>query len=41
MLVIGENDEPKLVVTDLLPHLGAEQIKKSLAEGITGEQLNL
>ena len=40
-VVIGENDEPKLVVTDLLPHLGAEQNKKSLAEGITGEQLNL
>ena len=38
---IGEGDEPKMVITDLLPHLGAEQYKKTLAEGITGEQLNL
>ncbi len=38
---IGEGDEPKLVICDLLPHLGAEQNKKSLAEGINGEQLNL
>ena len=40
-VAIGEGDEPKLVVNDLLPHLGAEQSKKTLAEGITGEQLNL
>ncbi len=40
-VVIGEGEEPKLVVNDLLPHLGAEQSKKTLAEGITGEQLNL
>ena len=38
---IGEGDEPKLVITDLLPHLGQEQSKKPLAEGIVGEQLNL
>ena len=37
----GEEGDPKLVVTDLLPHLGQEQSKKPLAEGITGEQLNL
>jgi len=40
-VVIGEGSEPKLVVNDLLPHLGAEQNKKSLSDGITGEQLNL
>ena len=40
-VVIGEGDEPKLVINDLLPHLGAEQNKKTLAEGIAGEQLNL
>ncbi len=40
-VVIGEGEEPKLVVNDLLPHLGAEQSKKTLAEGITGEQLNI
>ena len=40
-VVLGEGSEPKLVITDLLPHLGAEQSKKPLAEGITGEQLNL
>ena len=31
---IGEGDEPKLVITDLLPHLGAEQSKKPLSEAI-------
>jgi len=40
-VAIGEGDEPKLVISDLLPHLGAEQNKKPLNEGITGEQLNL
>jgi len=40
-VAIGEGNEPKLVVNDLLPHLGAEQSKKPLAEGITGEQLNI
>ena len=40
-VVIGEGDEPKLVINDLLPHLGAEQSKKTLAEGIAGEQLNI
>ena len=40
-VTIGEGDEPKLVINDLLPHLGAEQSKKTLAEGIAGEQLNL
>lgn len=37
----AEADEPKLVITDLLPHLGGEQNKKPLGEGIPGENLNL
>ena len=39
---IGEDDsDPVLVVSDLLPHLAADQMKKTLAEGIVGEQLNV
>lgn len=39
---IGEkDDEPKFVITDLLPHLGAEQGKRTLGEGIKGEELNV
>ena len=37
----GDEGDPKLVITDLLPRLGQEQSKKPLAEGIVGEQLNL
>lgn len=33
--------EPKFVITDLLPHLAADQMKKTLAEGFTGEGLNI
>ena len=33
--------DPKLVITDLLPHLGQEQGKKPLSEAIPGETLNL
>ncbi len=33
--------EPKLVINDLLPHLGGEQGRKPLNEGISGEQLNV
>ena len=41
-VVIGhEPGEPKFVITDLLPHLGADQMKKTMAEGITGEGLNI
>ena len=41
-VVIGrEKDEPKFVITDLLPHLAADQMKKTMAEGITGEGLNI
>lgn len=39
---IGEDDsDPKFVVNDLLPHLAAEQSKRTLAEGIKGEELNI
>lgn len=39
---IGENsDEPVFCVTDLLPHLAANQMKRTLAEGIKGEELNI
>ena len=41
-ITIGEDDsDPILMVTDLLPHLAADQMKKTLAEGIVGEQLNV
>lgn len=33
--------DPKLVITDLLPHLGQEQAKKPLASAIPAETLNL
>ncbi len=37
---IGD-DEICLCVTDLLPHLATEQMKKTMIEGIEGEKLNL
>ena len=41
-IVIGEEDtDPVLMISDLLPHLAADQMKKTLAEGIVGEQLNV
>ena len=41
-VTIGEDDsDPILVVSDLLIHLAADQMKKPLAEGISGEQLNV
>ena len=36
-----EPEDPKFVITDLLPHLAADQMKKTMAEGITGEGLNI
>ena len=33
--------DPQLVITDLLPHLGKEQMIKTMEEGITGEGLNI
>ena len=39
---IGEkDDEPKFVINDLLPHLASEQSKRTLSEGIKGEELNI
>ena len=41
-VTIGEDEnDPILVVSDLLVHLAADQMKKTLAEGIAGEQLNV
>ena len=41
-VIIGRNQgEPRFVITDLLPHLAADQMKKTMAEGITGEGLNI
>ncbi len=41
-VVIGrEPGDPRFVITDLLPHLAQDQMKKTMAEGITGEGLNL
>ena len=41
-ITIGEDDnDPILCVSDLLIHLSADQMKKTLAEGIVGEQLNV
>jgi len=39
---IGEKqDEPKFVINDLLPHLASEQYKRTLNDGIKGEELNV
>ncbi|MDR0946895.1 MAG: aminopeptidase [Ruminococcus sp.] len=39
---IGEDDsDPVFVISDLLPHLAQEQNKRTLGEGIKGEELNL
>ncbi|MCR5577300.1 MAG: aminopeptidase [Oscillospiraceae bacterium] len=41
-VVIGrDSGEPRFVITDLLPHLAQDQMKKTMAEGITGEGLHL
>ncbi len=37
----ADRGDPKLVITDLLPHLGQEQAKKPLASAIPAETLNL
>ncbi len=39
---IGEDDtDPKFVISDLLPHLAQEQSKRTLSDGIRGEELNI
>lgn len=41
-VTIGRDPEdPQFVITDLLPHLGADQSQKKLGEAITGEGLKL
>lgn len=37
----ADPSDPILVITDLLPHLAKDQVKKPLAEGIKAEALNL
>lgn len=39
---IGEDEnDPVFCVTDLLPHLATEQMKRNLAQGVKGEDLNI
>lgn len=39
---VGEEEgEPQFTITDLLPHLAQEQNKRTLADGIRGEELNI
>jgi len=39
---IGEkDDDPVFYISDLLPHLGKDQMQKKMSEGISGEHLNL
>lgn len=39
---IGEDEsDPVFCVTDLLPHLAQDQMKRNLAEGLKGEELNI
>ncbi len=41
-ITIGHDPaDPQFVITDLLPHLGKEQMKKTMEDGITGEGLNI
>ena len=41
-IAIGdEPNEPCFVITDLLPHLAVEQSKRTLNEGVKGEELNI
>ena len=41
-ICIGEDEgDPVFVINDLLPHLAKEQSKRTLSEGIQGEELNI
>ena len=41
-VVIGrDSEDPQFVITDLLPHLAKDQMSKTMADGITGEGLNI
>ena len=37
----GKADEPKFVITDLLPHLGSEQMSKKATEIVKAENMNI
>ncbi len=42
VISIGEKEgEPNFVISDLLPHLSAQQNKRPLSDGIKGEELNV
>lgn len=41
-VTVGEaENDPVFCVTDLLPHLAGDQMKRTLAEGVKGEELNV
>ncbi len=41
-VVIGEDDaDPVFCINDLLPHLAADQMKRTFSDGIKGEELNV
>ncbi len=41
-VIIGEDEtDPVFTITDLLPHLAADQMQKKMSEAITGEGLNV
>lgn len=41
-ITIGEKDEdPVFTISDLLPHLAAEQMERKLKDGVQGEELNI
>ena len=41
-ITIGRNpNEPRFVITDLLPHLAKDQMEKNIKDAITGEGLNI
>lgn len=41
-IAIGEDEtDPVFCITDLLPHLGKDQMSKTMSEGVLGEKLNL
>ena len=41
-MCIGEKEgEPQFTITDILPHLGKDQMAKTLGEAISGEDMNV
>ena len=37
----ADEGDPQFIINDLLPHLGKDQMRKTMEEGITGEALNI